>query len=259
MTISAGDTRVHASDLDGVVILKIPHGGYTLESLTQVGEHVAKLSGDSAVDAIVIEGTEGEFCVGASGALLDWLVEASFEDRLEMILRGQRNVQEILASPKLIVAHVNGFAAGAGVDLLLACDRSVATSASRANFFYSKLGVVPDHGGTYLLADILGWRRALETVEKSPSWGGDDLLDLGLCQRDGKDGVESSGWRRFLRSELRVGANVRANLKRTRWIAIRDEFRDHLATVAEQMSELLGDAQTVAGVRRVNSLRGAGR
>src|ERR1700743_1302781 len=69
-------------------------------------------------------------------------------------------VTRIRNMPKPVVAAVNGVAAGAGANIALCCD--IVVAAQSASFFqaFSKIGWIPDSGGTYFLPRLVGWQKA---------------------------------------------------------------------------------------------------
>jgi 2-(1,2-epoxy-1,2-dihydrophenyl)acetyl-CoA isomerase len=88
-------------------------------------------------------------------------------------------VRTLRALPMPVVCAVNGVAAGAGVNLALACD--IVLAARSANFVevFCKLGLIPDTGGTYFLPRLIGTARAMGlamlgdklSAERAEQWG----------------------------------------------------------------------------------------
>lgn len=62
--------------------------------------------------------------------------------------------------PKPVVAAVNGVAAGAGANIALCCDVVVASQSASFIQAFSKIGLIPDSGGTYFLPRLIGWQKA---------------------------------------------------------------------------------------------------
>ncbi|MBN9383096.1 MAG: enoyl-CoA hydratase/isomerase family protein [Chitinophagaceae bacterium] len=62
--------------------------------------------------------------------------------------------------PKPVVAAVRGIAAGAGANIALCCDVVVASASASFIQAFSKIGLIPDSGGTYFLPRLVGWQRA---------------------------------------------------------------------------------------------------
>ena len=81
---------------------------------------------------------------------------------MEKILSEQYNpiITRIRNLPKPIVAAVNGVAAGAGANIALACDIVVASEMASFIQAFSKIGLIPDSGGTWFLPRLVGWQKA---------------------------------------------------------------------------------------------------
>jgi 2-(1,2-epoxy-1,2-dihydrophenyl)acetyl-CoA isomerase len=88
-------------------------------------------------------------------------------------------VRRLRALPKPIVCSVNGIAAGAGANIALACDIVIASRSARFVQAFSRIGLVPDSGGTYFLPRLVGTARAMAlallaeslSAEQAEQWG----------------------------------------------------------------------------------------
>jgi 2-(1,2-epoxy-1,2-dihydrophenyl)acetyl-CoA isomerase len=81
---------------------------------------------------------------------------------MERILREQYNpiITRIRNLPKPVLAAVNGVAAGAGANIALCCDVVVAAQGASFIQAFSKIGLIPDSGGTWFLPRLIGWQKA---------------------------------------------------------------------------------------------------
>jgi 2-(1,2-epoxy-1,2-dihydrophenyl)acetyl-CoA isomerase len=112
----------------------------------------------SDIRAVYITGKGKAFCAGQdlgevvdpSGPPLSEIVSKHFNPIISKI----RNLQ------KPVIAAVNGVAAGAGANIALCCDITVATESSSFIQAFSKIGLIPDSGGTYFLPRLIGLQKA---------------------------------------------------------------------------------------------------
>ena len=153
---------------------------FNVQMHDEVRQALTRVRDDAACRVLVLTGAGRGFCAGqdlsdravAPGAAAPDLGE-SIELRYKPLVLSLRNL------PKPVVAAVNGVAAGAGANIALACDLVIA--AKSANFIqsFSKLGLVPDSGGTWSLPRLVGTARAIGlallgdklSAEQAAAWG----------------------------------------------------------------------------------------
>ena len=111
------------------------------------------------VRCVVITGAGKAFCAGQDLAELTGEQPPS----MSQILSEHYNpiVQRIRNLPKPVLAAVNGVAAGAGANIALCCDIVIAKSSASFIQAFSKIGLIPDSGGTYFLPRLIGWQKAM--------------------------------------------------------------------------------------------------
>ena len=111
------------------------------------------------IRAIVITGEGKAFCAGQD------LAEATDPNgpELQSIVRDHYNpiITKIRSIEKPVIAAVNGVAAGAGANIALACDITFAGEGASFIQAFSKIGLIPDSGGTYFLPRLVGMQKAL--------------------------------------------------------------------------------------------------
>lgn len=122
-------------------------------------EELDKCVVDSSVRAIIITGEGKAFCAGQD------LAEATDPNgpELKLIVREHYNpiILKIRALEKPVIAAINGVAAGAGANIALACDITIAKKSASFIQAFSKIGLIPDSGGTFFLPRIIGTQKAL--------------------------------------------------------------------------------------------------
>ncbi len=111
-----------------------------------------------AIRCVLITGAGKGFCAGQD---LAEVVDPNGPG-MQRILSEHYNpiITRIRNLPKPVVAAVNGVAAGAGANIALACDIVVAAESASFIQAFSKIGLIPDSGGTYMLPRLIGWQKA---------------------------------------------------------------------------------------------------
>jgi 2-(1,2-epoxy-1,2-dihydrophenyl)acetyl-CoA isomerase len=156
---------------------------------SEVQEALATLRQDGSARVLVLTGAGRGFCAGqdlgdravASGDAPPDLGRSIESGYKPLILALQR-------LPLPVIAAVNGVAAGAGANIALACDLVIA--ARSANFIqaFSKIGLVPDSGGTWFLPRLVGHARAMGLALLGDKLPAEQAVQWGLIWRCVDDG-----------------------------------------------------------------------
>ena len=190
--------------LQGAVALITLNRPQALNSFTRQMHHelwaaLDRVEADKAIRAVVITGAGRGFCAGAD------LAEFDFEPGPDLVQRADPGpvidqafnptVRKLQALRVPTVAAVNGVAAGAGASLAMTCDLAVA--APTANFIqaFSKIGLVPDAGGTWFLVKRLGLARAMGAAMLGDKLSAADAKAQGMIwdvAAEGQDCVEAA-------------------------------------------------------------------
>jgi 2-(1,2-epoxy-1,2-dihydrophenyl)acetyl-CoA isomerase len=140
--------------------------------------------GDQETRVVVVTGAGRAFCAGADISYLRDLFESGDSAALAKLVKAGGEVAALLrASPKPVIAAVNGAAAGGGANLALACDLRIASAEALIGQTFVKIGLLPDWGGTFFLPRIVGTARALELMWTGRMVKADEALALGLFDR----------------------------------------------------------------------------
>ena len=136
---------------------------------------------DQTIRCIVLTGAGKGFCAGQD---LAEVVDPNGPG-MQRILSEHYNpiVERIRNLQKPVVAAVNGVAAGAGANLAFACD--VVVSISTASFIqaFSKIGLIPDSGGTYTLPRLIGFQRASALMMLGDKVSASEALQMGMLYK----------------------------------------------------------------------------
>ncbi|MBS7742669.1 MULTISPECIES: enoyl-CoA hydratase-related protein [unclassified Chelatococcus] len=122
---------------------------------------IGDIAADRGVGAVVLTGAGRGFCAGADVKSMN--PDAKLLDRRarhRWILRDI--LQPLIALEKPVIAAVNGPAVGAGFNIALACDIVIASEKAVFSQIFTRLALVPDLGGLYLLTRVVGLNKAKE-------------------------------------------------------------------------------------------------
>ena len=133
------------------------------------------------VRAVYLTGAGKGFCAGQD---LAEVVDPNGPG-MQRILSEHYNpiITRLRNMPKPVVAAVNGVAAGAGANIALACDIVVATQSASFIQAFSKIGLIPDSGGTYTLPRLIGWQKATALMMLGDKVTAEEAERLGMLYK----------------------------------------------------------------------------
>lgn len=134
---------------------------------------------DDSVRVIIITGAgEKSFVAGAD---IKEFADFNISEGKALSAEGHKKLFDLVENTtKPVIAAVNGFALGGGLELAMACHIRVASNNARLGLPEVSLGVIPGYGGTQRLAQLVGRGKAMELITTAEMIKADDALTLGL-------------------------------------------------------------------------------
>lgn len=167
----------------GTITLNRPDklNAFNREMALAMQKALADCAGNSDVRVVLITGAGKGFSAGQD---LAEVVDPNGPG-MKRILSEHYNpiVSAIREMPKPVVAAVNGVAAGAGANIALCCDIVLASETASFIQAFSKIGLIPDSGGTYFLPRLVGWQRALALAITGDKIPATEAQQMGMVYR----------------------------------------------------------------------------
>ena len=151
---------------------------------------------DSTIRAVVITGAGRGFCAGADLSEFDFAPGPDLVKRadpgpvIDQAFNPSARRLQNLRVPT--IAAVNGVAAGAGASLAMCCDIAIATPSASFIQAFSKIGLIPDAGGSWLLVERLGLARAMALAMIGDKLSADKAKEWGLIWDVAEDSVAAA-------------------------------------------------------------------
>jgi 2-(1,2-epoxy-1,2-dihydrophenyl)acetyl-CoA isomerase len=170
---------------EGVAIIQLNrpkvYNSFNRAMALEVQSALDQCAENKDVRCICITGSGKAFSAGQD------LQEIIAEDGpdLPVILKEHYNpiIERIVAIEKPIVAAINGVAAGAGANIALACDITIAKSSATFIQAFSKIGLIPDSAGTYFLPRIVGRSKAMALAMLGDKVTAEDAEKMGMIYK----------------------------------------------------------------------------
>ena len=146
-----------------------------------------RVEADKAIRALVVTGAGRAFCAGADLSEFDFAEGPDLQKRADPgpVIDQAFNptTRRLLQVRVPTICAVNGVAAGAGASVAMACDITIAAPAASFIQAFSKIGLVPDSGGTWLLPRLVGRQRAMGLALLGDKLSAKDAEEIGLIWR----------------------------------------------------------------------------
>jgi 2-(1,2-epoxy-1,2-dihydrophenyl)acetyl-CoA isomerase len=154
---------------------------FNREMALELQNELDNAENNELVRSIVLTGTGKAFCAGQD---LSEAIDPNGPG-IEKIVREHYNpiILKIRKIEKPIIAAVNGVAAGAGANIALACDIVIAAQSSTFIQAFSKIGLVPDSGGTFFLPRLIGFQNASALMMLGDKLSATDAQSMGMIYK----------------------------------------------------------------------------
>ena len=179
------------------------------------------------IRCVYISGAGKAFCAGQD------ISELVGEHKIELaqILSEHFNpiVKRIRNLPKPVIAAVNGVAAGAGANIALCCD--IVLAAESASFIqaFSKIGLIPDSGGTFTLPRLVGWQKASALMMTGDKVSANEAERFGMIYKVFADVVFEEETKKIANAIAQLPTKALAYTKHTLNCSFNNSWEEQLA------------------------------
>ncbi len=192
---------------------------------------------EDGIRAVYLTGAGRAFCAGQD---LQEVVDPNGPALHDILASGYNPmVRAIRHLEKPVVCAVNGVAAGAGANIAFACDITVAVASASFTQAFSKIGLIPDSGGTWTLPRLVGLQRATALMMLSDKISAEEAAAMGLIWKVFPDDIFATESLRIAETLAQMPTRALGMTKRALNRAFSNDFNAQLA--------LEDDLQTQAG------------
>jgi enoyl-CoA hydratase/carnithine racemase len=149
------------------------------EMLNQLQKNFKSLKKDSTILAIIIFAEGKSWC---SGVDLKWSANLGWRF-IRAIKKGQKTFALIENHPMPVIAAINGYAIGGGMELALSCDIRIATDTAVFAQSETAVGLLPGWGGTYRLPKVVGLSTAKDLIYTSRRFSAEEALEINFISK----------------------------------------------------------------------------
>ena len=214
------------------------YNSFTREMALRMQDLLDQCKEDAGIRAVYITGNGKAFCAGQD---IKELLDPNNTIGLDRIVPEHYNpiIIKILNLPKPVVCAVNGVAAGAGANLALMCDVTLATKSASFIQAFSKIGLIPDSGGTYSLPRLVGFQKAIALAMLGDKVMAEEAERMGMIYKYYDDET--------FEADTFAVAEKLSNMPTKALAYTKELFNRSLTNSFEEQLQLEGVYQTMAG------------
>ena len=214
------------------------YNSFTEQMAEELQEAMDDAAPNEKVRCVLLTGEGKAFCAGQD---LPEVVDKGEDHELGVTVRGSYNpiIKAIRKLEKPVVCAVNGTAAGAGANIAFACDIVLASDQAVFVQSFSKIGLIPDSGGTFMLPRLVGLQRANMMYMLDEKISPEQAANMGLIYKVAEHDK--------LMSEAREVCSKLASMPTKGFGLYKRAINRSLNNSLEEQLELEADLQTEAG------------
>jgi len=232
----------------GHLELDRPHRMNTISGdlLDDLADAVDALGEDDDVRAILLTGA-GDKAFSAGADVTSMAGNADPIDAVELSRKGQQTFGKLEAADEPVLAAIDGYCLGGGMELATCADMRLATERSELGQPEHDLGLLPGWGGTQRLSNIVGEGRAKEVIFTADRFDPETMADYGFVNEVvANDEFEDRAWE--LARDLAAGPPIAMKYTKRAMLAGRDDTDAGLAVEAQSFGQLMNTQDLMEGV-----------
>ena len=178
---------LHIENNVGYITLNRPekYNSFNRNMALALQGHLDACRDDDSVRCIYLTGAGKGFCAGQD--LAEAADTANIDFERVVTEHYNATITRIRTIEKPVIAAVNGVAAGAGANIALACDIVLASESATFIQAFSKIGLIPDSGGTYFLPRLVGMQRAAALMFTGDKVSAAEAVSMGMIYKSYPD------------------------------------------------------------------------
>ena len=209
------------------------------ETISEINHLLSAVEKDKNIRVIIITGAGDKAFI--AGADISEFANFDVEKGYDLSLNGHRNLCDFIENlSKPVIAAINGFALGGGLELAMSCHIRLASDNAKMGLPEVSLGVLPGYGGTQRLPQLIGKGRAMELIMTGGMIDANNALSLGLVNH-----VVSQ--EQLMETSKRIAMKILKNSPmaiRSSIIAINANYKDGVNGYEVEMREFSNCFQT---------------